>query len=562
MTKEVDRSSLDLPYTGTNITRRALSLILIAAAIGVTPMLLFGYHLGHDLSFHVSSWMEAEQQFRQGNLFPSWAPGANYGFGDARFIFYPPISWVTGAALGSILPWKMVPGTYVFLAFVLAGVAMWKLAIEWLAPPNALLASVLYALSPYSMVTAYTRCAYGELMAGALLPLLGWAALRMARDPRRAVIPLAVVFAAIWLANLPAAVIASYSLACLLLLDCLVSWSLRPLWFGAAAILAGFGVAAFTLLPAALERKWTNAALISNYKPWNDFLFARRSTPLIQNFHVKLSFMALILIGITLIAAFFARGLRQNTPEVWWPLTALGAVAAFLMSPLSRIVWQTLPELRFVQLPWRWLFPLCMAGAFLTASAVPEAGRKWISWLALILVVGAIYGRIAHWDSFSFKDALAAVRSGAGYGGTREYAPFGIIVGNLPKDAPQIALAKGLDEKDSPSRPCADFHVDLWTPERKVIYVNSPESLSVNLKLLAYPSWRVKVNGIAVNLEADENTGQVRLRLPAGKSRTEIAFVRTWDRTAGIAISFASVIAIVAGGIFVRREGVSQNAEA
>src|SRR5260370_1719504 len=164
--------------------------------------------------------------------------------------------------------------------------------------------------------------------------------------------------------------------------------------------------------------------------------------------------MAVILRGIRLIAAFFARGVRQKGPEVWWPLTALGAVAAFLMSPLSRIVWQTLPELRFVQFPWRWLFPLCMAGAFLTASAVPEAGRKWISWLALILVVGAIYGRIAHWDSFSFQDALAAVRSGAGYGGTREYAPFGIIIGNLPNDAPQISFANGLGYKHITSCPC------------------------------------------------------------------------------------------------------------
>ncbi len=164
------------------MTRRTFSLILIAATVGVTPMLVFGYPKGHDLSFHVSLWMEAEHQFHQGNLFPRWAESANYGFGDPRFIFYPPLSWLTGAILGLILPWKIVPGTYVFLAFVLAGIAMWKLASEWLPPENALLASLLYALSPYSMVTAYRRAltlSYWQVLYFRLLigPRFAWNAI-------------------------------------------------------------------------------------------------------------------------------------------------------------------------------------------------------------------------------------------------------------------------------------------------------------------------------------------------------------------------------------------------
>lgn len=543
------------------MTWRVFSLIVITAAAGITPMLLFGYHSGHDLSIHLSSWMEAEQQFRHGNLLPRWAAGANYGFGEPRFIFYPPISWMVGGMLGLILPWNVVPGTYVFLALVLAGTAMWKLAIDWLAPASALLASVLYAVNPYAMTTAYTRYAFGELLASALFPLLVWAALRLAHEPRKALIPLTFVFAAIWLANLPAGVIASYALGCLLLISSWVNRSLRLLWYGAAAILAGLGVAAFALLPAAYERKWVNISEVISpmYLPWNNFLFTRTNIPLMLGFNRKLSFLALSLIGATLVAAFLAKALRRNSPEAWWPLATLAGVAAILMFPLTRLLWQALPELRFVQFPWRWLFPLCMASALLIASSISGFGRKRIWSLAVILVLVAIDGIIGHTsepDSHTVRDTAVSIRSGAGYKGLVEYAPVDAQVAQLPKEASLITLVKTSAASDSPELQEDALHVDLWAPERRVISANLPESLSIDLKLLAYPSWRVKINGIAADPEVNKETGQVRLRLPAGASRCEIVFEHTWDQVAGSAISFISIIGLVVGGMFVRRQKV------
>src|SRR5271167_575176 len=84
-------------------------LIAIAAILAVLPIAFHGNPWGHDVNLHLRSWMDAERQFREGSFFPRWAAGANQGFGEPFFIFYPPLSRLVGVALGLLLPWKSSP---------------------------------------------------------------------------------------------------------------------------------------------------------------------------------------------------------------------------------------------------------------------------------------------------------------------------------------------------------------------------------------------------------------------------------------------------------------------
>ena len=87
-------------------------MIMVTALALFVPLLFFGIPSGHDFEFHMNSWMEVLSQWRLGILYPRWAALAHFGYGEARFIFYPPISWMLGAALGSFLPWWIVPAVY------------------------------------------------------------------------------------------------------------------------------------------------------------------------------------------------------------------------------------------------------------------------------------------------------------------------------------------------------------------------------------------------------------------------------------------------------------------
>src|SRR5437667_7567831 len=150
--------------------RSSSGAVLGIAAVAfcvVLPFVKFGIPSGHDFEFHFNSWIEVVEHWKQGVAYPHWAALAHYGYGEARFIFYPPVSWTLGAVLGAILSWEVVPGAYVWLALTLSGAAMFVLARRWLSPRDALFAAILYALNPYHLIIVYWRSSMAELLAAA-----------------------------------------------------------------------------------------------------------------------------------------------------------------------------------------------------------------------------------------------------------------------------------------------------------------------------------------------------------------------------------------------------------
>jgi hypothetical protein len=161
-------------------------VVLLAALLAVAPELIHGPSCGHDFDFHLASWLDVQSAWQHGLFYPHWAPSANFGAGEARFVFYPPLTWMLGAALGLILPWTLVPATLTFLLLAGTGLATRALGGEALSDGAATLAGCVALFSGYSLFTAYERTAFGELAGGFWVPLLLLFALRWI-DPLQAV---------------------------------------------------------------------------------------------------------------------------------------------------------------------------------------------------------------------------------------------------------------------------------------------------------------------------------------------------------------------------------------
>ncbi len=85
------------------------ALILLAAAVAIAPEFLRGPSCGHDFDFHLVSWLDCLNGWRHGIPYPHWTASANFGAGEPRFVFYPPLTWMLGAALSALLPCRWFP---------------------------------------------------------------------------------------------------------------------------------------------------------------------------------------------------------------------------------------------------------------------------------------------------------------------------------------------------------------------------------------------------------------------------------------------------------------------
>src|SRR5215469_15435057 len=406
----------------------ALGVSLLASLAVLIPFFILGSASGHDFEFHVASWLDVAYQWRHGVVYPRWTAWTNFGFGEPRYIFYPPLSWMLGAALTFIVPVAWVPAVFIFLTQTFAGLSTFLLLRRLVSARAAYLGTVFYAANPYALLNTYIRSDFAEQLACAFFPLLLLSALRLAtlldkeKSDLSAIPAFALPFAAVWLSNAPAGVIASYAMALLFAAAALLKRSGSIAVRSASGLALGLGLSAFYLLPAAYEQRWINIAqaLSSGLLPSQNFLFTGMDDVEHTWFNWIASICALAVILMAALTALASRKMASAVapPEaanpLWRSLLLLGAVATLLMIRITSPAWTVLPKLRFVQFPWRWTSVLAVIGCCFLAAAA-ERRRGWL-WFALYVGLAVPLGHFlvdnTWWDADEMTTQQAALRHG------------------------------------------------------------------------------------------------------------------------------------------------------
>ena len=516
------------------------------------PFFRFGTASGHDFEFHAASWLDVAYQWKHGVLFPRWTEWTNHGFGEPRFIFYPPLSWVLGAALTLVLPGSAVPMAYIVSMQTLAGLSAYLLLRRLTIKRAALLGAIFYSVNPNALLMSYVRSDFAEQLACALFPLLLLSALEMcelledAQPSIRTVVAFACLYAGAWLCNAPAGVIASYAMALLVGWAALTKRSWRILAHGSGALALGLGLAAFYLAPAAYEQRWVNIgqALASGLSPADNFLFTRIDDVEHTWFNWIASICAICLILIFGVAALFSRRFsgkfsRDRNHAAFWTLLIVGTAGSALMMRWTALFWRYLPKLRFVQFPWRWMSIVALIAACFLALVCE---RKWgwvlvVAVLALLVPLGHFLVQNTWWDQDEMSNMQDGITEAKGFDGVDEYDPVGDDHTDLPANAP---LAKVLpsDPDEAPAQ--TQLQVQRWTTKDKEIRVQSTASAKVALRVLNYPAWKVVVNGKPLSPGRMDDVNQMVVPVDAGTSNIHVVFTRTADRKIGDGTSLLS----------------------
>jgi 6-pyruvoyl-tetrahydropterin synthase related domain len=546
-------------------------LIAGTALLAVAVMMVRGNSCGHDFDFHLLSWMEVAREWHAALIYPHWVQDANYGAGEPRLIFYPPVSWLLGALLGSIFGWHAAPVLFVLLALSAAGGSMYLLAREWAPPDAAAFAACLYMVNPYAMFVTYERSALGELLAGAWLPLMMLFALRT----RSSVAPLGLSVAALWLTNSPAAVMGSYLLAILALGMWFAERRPWPALRATGGMALGLGLAAFYIVPAAYEQRWVQIgrAITPGMRVQDSFLFGHTT----NDFHNQVLraaswiFVAEFIVGA--IVAYLAwRKRADGCARI--VLTACLPMLLLLQLPVSDVIWKYTPHLKFLQFPWRWVLPLsivtCVLAAMALGGSLMRGLRTRLLSFALILVL-AIGGGWLFFQPCDDEDAVgaqvAAFQQGQGTQGTDEYTPVGADNASVQQQLPPVRVLRAVmddtaksSEGDNPEWRAGDpgtiatkVAAKPWNAEHWMVNLSTPENGYVVLRLMDYPSWQVVVDGRQIVSRPSRKDGLLTVPVTAGSHAIEVQWSATRDIVVGRVLTVLAILGLVGTVVFERR---------
>ena len=545
------------------------AVVLLAALLATAPLWLRGASCGHDFDFHLVSWLDVQSAWRHGQFYPHWSPSSNFGAGEPRFVFYPPLTWMLGALLGFFLPWTVVPAALSFLLLAATGLATRALAREALDEALATLAGCLALFSGYTLFTAYERTAFGELAGGFWIPLVLLFALRNRFPNARlwqrvldgSALPLALALAGAWLSNAPVGVMASYLLALVALVAAVQARSWTPVLRAILATVLGLGLASIYLLPAAYEQRWVDIRQATDdpgERIENSFLFAHHADPALalhdQELH-RVSLLGASMLAVALVGIFFAWKQGRIKSRWWLPLALLPLAILFLQLPVSLPLWNLLPKLRFLQFPWRWLVALEAPMALFAAAALWPTRKKAriavAAFCALFFVTATLYTARTFFQVCDDEDAVTSMvgvyRTGAGFIGTDEYAPPGSDATLMASGLPGACLVSDPDMVLGIAPPAdgGDPPTPVWTAaqgscdavftflhqsqEKEEINASLAHAGFLILRLRAYPAWTVRVNGQEQKNLPRRDDGLMVVPVPQGPVHLTVDWTTTPD---------------------------------
>jgi hypothetical protein len=144
----------------------------------------------------------------------------------------------------------------------------------------------------------------------------------------------------------------------------------------------------------------------------------------------------------------------------------------------------------------------------MVSAPVAQTRRKWAFWLSatlVVLVIGASIVRHVSWDSAHLKETVAQ-HAEMHYVGVATWTnPIGSNLAKLPESAAMVVFAD-MQNKEEPTQQGPRIHIELWSPEQKVFSVEAPRPATLAIRLLSYPAWQAKLNGVTVSFETDHQS--------------------------------------------------------
>jgi hypothetical protein len=553
----------------------ACSATLLLAPLLFRPT----FSAGADIAFHIYNAQRYVNEARDGVFYPRWVGDWFGGYGAPVGVAYAPLPYLSVALLAFFgIPTLAALKLIVWLSLWVSGLAMYRLAARFLSPAGAIGAGLLYQLAPYRVIDLFDRTALPEYLAFAWLPLIVFLTIVCVREQRRIHhIALSLAIAGLLLTHLLIAYLFAIAMVVVIvyLYWCTDDRRLtRALRLGGWAGL-GLLLAAIYWLPALAENQYLNTSWFQGHSGWgdyrNNFLFAAqiyRGTALqaLYTENIAIGIGALLSLALGFLGfALYMPNWRARTREkrgMALVMAVLLVLSAGMSFSFSRPLWAILPRGDIVAFPWRWLTISTLGAAYLGGAALDvllsrqraqSPGRAIAAYalpglLAALLGGYFCYSGLLIWrysarldeqtvQQFLGEQPLPVQLFGWVY--ADEYLP------EWSRDLDYTAAAAGARAPITSATPIKVTLSD-WRSQFRAFQVQSPTAATLDVRTFWFPGWHATVDGQSADIEVQPKDGTMLLQVPAGTSRVTLAFENTPVRSAGMLISAAAALMILA----------------
>lgn len=557
-----------------------LWLILALSIFAWSPLLTPAYFFNaHDARHSIFYLVEFDQTFRDGYLWPRWAPDFAFGYGYPLFNMYAPLAIYAAELLHLLgLGFTTAVKTMYVLAIMAAGLGMYGFVQRLFGRPAGLLAAIVYMYAPFRLVELFVRSAYAEFIALTLIPFLFWAFTELIAAPNWRRLALAgLSYGLLALTHHTTFFTFSPFLMVYLVYLILVKSGFKPKAsiihsiYAVAAGVVGLALAAIYLIPAITETRyikieqWTSGSYnyLQHFVYFSQFFspewgYGYAGAGLADDFSYQLGLVVIALAGFALVNIIIRRFPHRGTASFFFIATL---VIIFLMSPLAEPVWQAIPIATLVQFPWRLLGMTAFTLAIVAGSLLSQPDSQFsivncqlsivnspLFLLCLVVLLASFpytlpqYTDIPawaetplaviNWDRGSIVDRVGMVSV------TQEQPQTSPLEQQYLQGEPltAAALITGQGSVETLHRGGASSQ----------IRVKAAEPATLQFYTYDYPGWQVTLDGQPLQHRSELPYGLITVDIPAGDHTLLLQMGSTPSRTAGAVISGLALLTIIA----------------
>lgn len=567
------------------LNRTFLVLIIGFSLLASIDLLKYGYFPMHD-DLQMMRQLMLEKCFLDGQIPCRWVPDMGYGFGYPLFNFYPPFPYLVGSIFRALGFAFTNTARYLFiLSFIVSGIGMYLFSKEFFGKVGGFVSAIFYIWAPYHALDIYVRGAMNESWALSLLPfifLFGYKVVTVDKDEvKKYQILFTVFYSALFL---------SHNLMLMIFTPFIAIWILIIMWqknaFGRIwnLIIGGvwaLGISSFFTIPALVENKFTwirsqltgyydytahfvsiRQLLFSRYWGYGGSIFGTDDGMAFPVGHVHwiISLIALSIFVFTVIKNRLKIGAFIKKHEFWitvFYFVLIGWLTAFFAHPRSQFIWNAVPQLAFLQFPWRFL-TLTTFSFSLIAGLIPgiigriRSKKGVVLKLALtlpeMLVAFLLVIIVISWNWVFFRaENVGPVTDEQKFSGEawriQQVAAIFDYLPSTAEMAPQNPRGEAVEVMDGSATVINYSQGTYWAK----FDVNVAEDSSLRLNIFYFPEWRIFANGEEIQsyIPGSEKWGRMWFDLKPGAYTIYAQLFNTLVRTYSNAATALSVAGLL-----------------